>query len=383
MTGRVDFYDMPAFNTSETNLMKRYLDKDHAFRMKDIKVADGGLIDDNFWAQTGRTYAATAWQNFPPLVGDSTVHEADFFTTLQSHPHLWAYGCGYGWFQGSDGVGTTTDFVNDSVLTVFTMLFGSWFGDWDSQDNFLRAPLASKGLPLTCCWGYGNWYFHHMAMGEPIGYSYRWAMNKMNTYRGGGVQIVSGALMGDPSLRLAYVAPPRQVTANETLPVEITWNSSSDIIDGYYVYRSASEFGVYERISPQLVNGNVFYDANPINGTNYYMVRAVALYDGPSGSYYNISTGIKTMINTSSINDHNPQAVKIFPNPTKGFINVKTPAKIKNGMILIYSILGELLLNQQVIEDVTNVDISTFSNGVYIVKVVGQDINVVNKIVKE
>jgi hypothetical protein len=30
----------------------------------------------------------------------------------------------------------------------FTMLFGSYFGDWDSQDNFLRAPLA-QGLTLT------------------------------------------------------------------------------------------------------------------------------------------------------------------------------------------------------------------------------------------
>jgi hypothetical protein len=33
------------------------------------------------------------------------------------------------------------------------MVFGSYFGDWDSQDNFLRAPLASGAL--TSAWADG------------------------------------------------------------------------------------------------------------------------------------------------------------------------------------------------------------------------------------
>ena len=58
-----------------------------------------------------------------------------------------------------------------SMGGVFNMAFGSYFGDWDNKNNFLRAHLAS-GQGLTNVWAaIPNWYFHHMGMGDPIGYS--------------------------------------------------------------------------------------------------------------------------------------------------------------------------------------------------------------------
>ena len=326
MTGRVDVANMPAFGLSESVMLRRYLDRDHAYRNAVIRVDGGGLIDDNFGAFSGEAFAANAWRNFPPLLGDTAVKELDFFTTLQFQPYLWSYGCGGGWYEGAGGVGATADFAADSVQSIFIMMFGSYFGDWDAPNDFLRAPLASRGLPLTCCWaGRPNWQFHHMAMGEPAGYAAKWAMNNGSTYVSNyGAGYVHIALMGDPTIRLRYIAPPQQVVADPVYPVEVTWTSSPDSVDGYLIFRSDSEFGVYERVSPQPIHGNVFYDYDPINGLNYYMVRALEYSDGPSGSYYNISTGVKdtTFIDVTSARELHELKVSIYPNPSHGDFTV-------------------------------------------------------------
>ena len=46
--GRVDFFAMPAFGVDETTLLRRYLDRDHAYRQARWNVADRGLIQDGF-----------------------------------------------------------------------------------------------------------------------------------------------------------------------------------------------------------------------------------------------------------------------------------------------------------------------------------------------
>ena len=102
---------------------------------------------------------------FRPCFGAENIDDLDYFTSMRSNSFLWSYGCGSGTHMSSAGIGTTADFANDSLLTVFTMLFGSQFGDWDNDNNFLKAPLAS-GLTLSNVWA-GNppWQFHQMADG--------------------------------------------------------------------------------------------------------------------------------------------------------------------------------------------------------------------------
>src|SRR6185503_17160828 len=178
-----------------------------------------------------------------------------------------------------------------------TMLFGSYFGDWDNQDNFLRAPLASKGYVLTNCWaGRPYWFFHYMALGENIGYCTRLTQNNYYTYSGNyGEYWVHVALMGDPTLRMYIIKPPSNVVlvnpGGDPSSVEVSWNNTSDDVDGYYLYRGLSEFGKYDRISDTIVAAAPFVDHPPSTGTYYYRVRAVRLENTPSGSFYNLSGG--------------------------------------------------------------------------------------------
>ncbi|HJW29468.1 MAG TPA: fibronectin type III domain-containing protein, partial [Saprospiraceae bacterium] len=235
--GRVDFANMPSFALSESELLRQYLNKDHAFRNRYYKPVNRGVIDDNFGYFGSEAFASSGYKNLGPLVGPQQVMANDYFTTLADSNYLWSYGCGGGWYQGAGGIGSTADFAISHTQGVFTMLFGSYFGDWDSQDNFLRAPLA-QGLTLTNAWsGRPHWVFHPMALGETVGYCAKLTQNNSATYYASyGARFVSIALMGDPSLRNQMIAPVSKldVAAGQTGAV-LTWNASPDDVAGYNI----------------------------------------------------------------------------------------------------------------------------------------------------
>ncbi|MFN8398243.1 MAG: hypothetical protein U0176_26775, partial [Bacteroidia bacterium] len=295
--GRVDFANMPAFAIGEAELLRRYLNKDHAWRMKQFTVKDSAVIDDNFGYFSGESFASIGWRNLSANVGGAHVYAGDFRTDLNARDHLWAYGCGGGWYQGASGVGSSSDFAADSLRGVFTMLFGSYHGDWDSQDNFMRAALASKGHVLTCSWaGRPHWMYSQMAVGEPIGYCARKTMNNFSTYPTGfGARGVHIALMGDPTLRMHQVAPPSNLTVttvNGGAANQLFWTVSMDANIGYVIYRQDTVGERFWRVGQVGTPTHTFTDVCIMPGNYRYMVRAEALHNGIGGTYHNLSQGI-------------------------------------------------------------------------------------------
>jgi len=379
--GRIDMYDLPSFAENEKDLLRRYLNKDHAFRQKIITFQDRSLIDDNFGAFGGEAFAASGWKSFSPMVGNNAINEIDFFTTLQTNDYKWAYGCGGGWYQGAGGIGSTTDFAADTVKAVFTMLFGSYFGDWDSQDNFMRSCLAAKGNTLTCCWsGRPHWQFHHMGLGENIGYSTKLVHNNTGTYFASyGGHYIHISLLGDPTLKMDIVAPPSNLTLTPgPTGVTLNWSSSIDTIIGYHIYRSNTEFGMYSRLTSNAITSNTFLDGFPLNGNNYYMVRAIKLENTTSGSYYNLSEGISdsVSINTTTIDQINEKDfnVFVFPNPAKEKINLRIcSTQNENVVAIIYDIYGRIILQKNIqfisTDFVFPIELKSFSSGVYTLEI--------------
>ena len=293
--GRVDLADMPAFAPkTETDLLRQYLNKEHGFRVKAWTLPARGLIDDNFGAFGGEAFASTGWRAFSAFFGPANVFALDWFGTLATDGYLWAYGCGGGNFQGAGGVGSTSDFAATDTKTAFTFLFGSYFGDWDVSNDFLRAPLATTTYGLTCAWaGRPAWHVHHMAMGETIGYAARLTQNNSGTYFYGYGPEVHVALMGDPTLRMHVVAPVSNVTATAGAgSAAIAWTASPDTVAGYHVYRGSGAGGPFTRLTPALVAGTSFTDTAAPGGSTTYLVRAVRLETSASGSYWNASTGV-------------------------------------------------------------------------------------------
>ncbi|HPQ39912.1 MAG TPA: hypothetical protein PLV45_06015, partial [bacterium] len=302
--GRVDLSEMPAFNLNEFELLQRYLDRNHAFRRAEFTAEPRGLVDDYVGESYGLAFAAFGWRHFTALCGQDSVHALDYLTTLEQESYLLSYGCGGGSNSSCMGIGTTFDFAAREVKTVFTSLYGSYFGDWDKPNNLLRAPLASGGWPLVCFWsGRPTWHIHHMGLGRTIGFSTRLTQNADHEYTVGDSQRqIHIALMGDPTLRLHPVSPAANLVLTSTgTGVQLSWDPSPEADEGYYVYRATGMDDRFQRIHREPLTEPAFFDPSPHTGTNVYMVRAMTLEVTGSGSYFNLSGGITATMDFPSV----------------------------------------------------------------------------------
>jgi hypothetical protein len=311
--GRVDLSDMQQFEQNEVELLRRYLNKDHLFRHGYVQTKPRGLIDDHFGGFAGEAFGSSAWSNFAAFFGAEKNISADWFTMLPSNSYLWAYGCGGGSYDRAGGVGTTADFAKMPVNVVFSMLFGSYFGDWNRQNNFMRATLANSGDALTCVWdGRPHWYLHHMAIGRNIGYSTLRTQNnnQLQDYIGcnNAKSSVSGkdedaewdynsvhvALMGDPALRMHPVPTARACSAIG-LPdnkLKLQWHPAEEkSIAGYLIFRADKLSGPYTLLNKEPVDGTE-YTVSGVKPEDVYMIKTLALQNSGSGSYWNTSQGI-------------------------------------------------------------------------------------------
>ncbi len=325
--GRIDLFNMPIFGVSDTILMKRYMNRNHLWRTGQLTTIERGLIDDNFG---GFNLASTGFHNFSSFFPNDSVYERDYVTTLKSNSYLWSYGCGPGSYTTCGGIGSSTDFANDSLRHIFTSLAGSFFGDWDVTNSFLKAPLGRSAL--ASFWGgIPKWYVHTMAMGKHIGFGTRVTMNnQVNNgmyftgsfnYSDSSVHI---ALMGDPTLcnrHLPHVKGLTATSANKR--VSLKWNKSSGVFDGYAVYRIDTATNIYIKVSKYLVTDTVFTDSfNFFTGKYRYVVRTIKKETTASGTYYNLGGGSYADVNhINSISGITRPSLTVFPNPCRDMLH--------------------------------------------------------------
>jgi len=321
MVGRVDLANMPGSGapvpwSTETELLRNYLNKDHNWRHKIFTVPRRALIGNLRGDEKGEATATSGYRNFEPLVGPGNTFEANveyvappnsrWVNMLGTSSYLMAYGCGAGQPTACSGLGTndgtfadcwSTDLVGVDARAVFVMLFGSWFGQWDYADDLLRSVLATSSVGLTCCMsGRPHWFLHHMGLGETIGYCTRLSMNNSTLYQNqsnGLTRAIYVALMGDPTLRLDQLAPPSNLAARALANnVSLTWNPSTEPVPGYHVYRASQASGPFSRLTSSIISQTAFTDPNVSPGVYTYMVRSVTLQTTPSGTYFNASQGV-------------------------------------------------------------------------------------------
>jgi PKD repeat protein len=264
-----------------------------------------GLIENNF-SSFEEGFGQNGLKNFSTLLGPGNYGYEDF-DNVENDSYMWAYGCGGGTFTSAGGISTSANLAADSVQAVFTMLFGSYFGDWDSQNNFLRSALGS-GTILSCTWSARpNWQYHPMGMGFNLGYCALLSQNNPGfIYSPGfGNRQIHVGLMGDPGLRMHIVAPPGPINIIESVGnATLNWVSSPDAVLGYYIYRKTSDIESYQLLNTEYIESTSFIDSClELNKTYDYLVRAVELVESPSGSFFALSVGSKAsqLITTNSL----------------------------------------------------------------------------------
>ena len=349
--GRVDMYGMSSFG-NDTFLIKRYLNKDLNFRRGTYKAVPRGLIDDNFGYFSSEAFASGGFRNFSVHFNDS-LFERDYRTSMAKQSYLLSYGCGAGTYTGCSGVSSSSDFVNDSLLNPFTMMFGSYFGDWDNTDNMLRAPLASKGWGLANVWsGRPYWMFHECALGAPLASATLTSVNSYYFYNAASFQSgVHTALMGDPTLTMYPLGSLKnaKAIAKCTDNVRFRWDLHEVNVDTVIIEELIS--GNWKRVK-SIVGSDTSISVKTTVGIHNYSIRPLKLMKTASGSwwqygareYTSVSVNIPakaiaiTSTNTACVSDSVIVAeLKFGPNPNykrswyvNGVLNKDTSVSFKS-----------------------------------------------------
>ncbi len=396
--GRVDLTDMPLFGLSDTVLVQNYLNRAHQFKTLGFVPARKALVDDNFGAMGGEAFAASGWRSFGSALGKNNVVAVDYLTGIKGQSYLMSYGCGPGTYTGATGIANSTDFKSDSINTVFTALFGSYFGDWDNSNNFLRAPLCSKPMALASIWsGRPHWNLHPMGVGYTIGHCARIAQNNIDG-RLLQPQTVSGyvsssfptyvhiSLMGDPSLRLFYNTIPTllQATPNvDSTQYALSWQAAANAT-GYEVYLSQNPMQIGKLVAT--VNTPSYNLTKLMPGENTLHVRAIHTERSPSGLFEQRSLGLSTKVvggvNATGLNLTNGDLleVAVYPNPSLNWFAVA--GKFKKLNVQAFTLAGQMVYEQLGISSGEPIK-HHLSTGLYLIKLTDGSKSTYRKLIVE
>jgi hypothetical protein len=374
--GRVDLSRLPALEKSEVELTRNYLNKARDYKLGSTSYLNQGVISDNFKGmQEG--FGSGAIRDFYAICGEDGLIEAKLDAANENDNYLLGYGCGAGSYTSCNGVGRTAD-LKDVSYSIFNHIFGSYFGDFDISNNFLRAVLGSEKNGLCNFWsGRPKWVMAPFGLGYTLGditiISQNNNWNYDLSFFQNGPHI---ALMGDPTLRIHPVMPPEALSYTliqlDTV-VELNWAaSSSDGVLGYNIYRAAEKDGEYRLVNKDnIITNSNFTDDNPHNGSTFYMVKAVRLENTGSGSFYNESLAAYVEAQNVKgthvdINKLTIQEFAVYPNPATNQVTISlSDNQTVQGKIL--NVQG-MVMNSFTINGSGIVNISHLPSGFYFIE---------------
>jgi len=306
--GRIDLWGMTSFlPKTETDLLRQYLDKDHAHRHGMRVLPRRALITDNYGIYNGAAPAQSGWRSWSSLFGAANVSEGSF-GALETN------GC-FGYYMNGAGDNNwcepirTVDFAKQDPKTAFVMMYGSHFSDWNYADNILRAPLCTSSGLASVYSGYPLWFLHTLSLGGTFGEAARLVQNNFYTAgdplwpitynpASGGVAQVHVSLHGDPTLRLLAVVPPTALTiaTNGNGNPELSWTASVEASLGYLIYRGDNPGGPFIRLTPEPVAQTAYIDSSVFSGSFTYQVKAAKLDTTAGGTFANTSQALSGTI---------------------------------------------------------------------------------------
>lgn len=299
--GRVDLWGMTSFlPKSETELLRQYLNKDHAHRHAASILPQKALITDNVGEFDGKAYAQGGWRSWGSLFGAGNV-SSGAFATLKTTPYFGYYMNGAGDNNWCEPI-HTIDFAKEDPKTAFVMMYGSHFSDWNKAENILRAPLCTSNGLASVYSGIPHWFLHTMSLGGSFGEATRLVQNNFYTAGAptypivynppssfvGGIHL---SLHGDPTLRLTAIAPPSAlvITQNASDHPLLSWSATANPESVYHVYRSASTNGPFTRLTSEPTTLTTYTDSSVSSGTFCYQVKAAKLETTVGGTFINTS----------------------------------------------------------------------------------------------
>lgn len=387
--GRVSFLRVASgVFEDEMEMVKTYLDRLHDFRY----VSNGQKIGTKTaFNETGYSNSTDAsYRCLPALSGAENVINSSI-STPSGHNEWVSQNGPFMWYMSNQHVPQINEWESIGMDALVYSSDQSYFGYGDLpngsgannwQANVIRRILGYNTQCLISLWTTSAInVFHQAGVGEPLGYACKhimdhdvgnqnyekavqewdtpdwWNRTHFNFFR-------------DPTLRLYQTIPARNLQAsNNAGEFILNWDVSTDEnLIGYHVYKSDSEFGVYQKISDALITDNSFIDPS-YQVKDWYMLRAIGEQTTGSGIFLNPSQGIFLQGDielTSKVSDISAH-VKVFPNPAQSIINISSEKAFEK--LEIFDINGNRVFAKTFSANkVHKVNIEEFAAGTYLLK---------------
>lgn len=156
-------------------------------------------------------------------------------------------------------------------------------------------------------------------------------------------------------------SPLQTVMSNAYSSDYMPFEQNGDIITGFYENeRSYNEHTV----------DDTFANVDPVY---VYNVGKAAV-----GALQHFATATTAQLGTEDVNVHSLESVKVYPNPSKDFINIELPKDIKDFYVEITDMNGRLIINKQ---NEKKINVSSLANGVYLCNIKSSGQTTVRKII--
>ncbi|MBC5838186.1 S8 family peptidase [Flavobacterium muglaense] len=115
------------------------------------------------------------------------------------------------------------------------------------------------------------------------------------------------------------------------------------------------------------------------------VVKSADRYTSPSAQYGYGIPNFSTALNAGSlgVDDFNFSKLITYPNPTFDYVSFTFPESISNGKVIIYSFLGQKVLEQEISGQTDSVSLLGLTNGTYIYKIESDTFSKSGKVIKQ
>jgi hypothetical protein len=130
-------------------------------------------------------------------------------------------------------------------------------------------------------------------------------------------------------------------------------------------------------------SGNIYMTGHTQSNSGIATAGAHQTVDGGVGNSYNdaflvkfnaVSVGITEVVGENLFT--------LYPNPTRGLVNVKTDSKLIGSVYSVYDNMGKVILSGKIYTENTSVDMGNLSAGIYLFSV-GENVKQTFKVIKE
>lgn len=392
--GRVDFADLTDNTFTELELTERYLD-----RLSNYKMVQAGFdMGDKSGFYIG--YDNSNDGSYRTLPNISRAENVFQNTAGAPHPQ-WVQNNGpFKVYMQNANFPEVAEWQTYGMNATVYSSDQSYWGFNDEPQSFyygrIRALLSENTKCLMMLWTTTAVnFFHQACSGQAIGFGLKEIMNynminnnvekpEQNWDKTEWWNRTHFSCNGDPTLRLYQMQPPSALAINNVNnQAVLSWSASPDAETmGYHVYKSTSEFGIYNRVTTSPLTTLSYTDPD-YHYNDWYMVRAVKPETSGCGTFVHPSAGIfvRGNLTLSVAENATPSALEIFPNPARQTLNILTAAPILSLRVLTSE--GREVMPGTANGNSAVIDVSGLSAGIYLVEVAHAGIKEVRRVVVE